>query len=437
MGALTLKNITRSVEAYVLQMDTAVGRPAIAVVGAGSPGRSGRPSLAVLPFTNQGNDADDEYLADGMAEDIITELSRSGSLFVIARNSSFSYKHKPIDVRQIAQELGVRYVHEGTVRRSGGRIRISAQLIDAETRHHLWADRYECDFTDLFALQDCITKAIVATIQPVLSLAEQQRALRAPVYSLTAWETYQRGAWHRTKLDPAENIRARELFQRAIELDPTFARPQHALAQTYYDEAHLYFTRPFSEAARLAEPFAHKAVLLDPNEADAYVTLALVSAAQGDLPTEMARARRALEINPNCAAAYGILGQSLVFSGRYDEGCQALMSYLRRNPCDPRNWQQLQGLAIGRYLMGEYAAAVDLARRALAAQPNVRDIRRWLIAALGMLGRNEEAQAVMRQSAAVLAPIMFDEFARRQLPWVRDADQARLIDGLRRAGWQG
>ena len=281
-------------------------------------------------------------------------------------------------------------------------------------------------------MQDEIANAIAATIQPVLSLAEQRRAMRRPPDSLSAWETYQRGVWHRARGDAGENALARDLFQRAAELDPTFARPFQGIAQSYFDDAHLFLTRPFPDAARLAEPFARKAVLLDPNDAEAYVALALVSAAESDLATELARAERALSVNPNCAAAYGILGQCLVFSGKHDEGCRAIMMYLRRNPCDPRVGPALHGLAVGRYLMGEYAASADLAMRALAVQPGLRDIRRWLIAALGQVGRKDEAQNVMRQAAAVLAPVPFDEYARRRLPWVREEDQASLIEGCAR-----
>ena len=454
MGALELKNISRRIDAYAVRFDPVAVVPVRGAIvsPAVTTAKADRPSIAVLPFANTGGDPEDEYFSEGMAEDIITELSRSRLLFVIARNSSFAFKKnsssifkknpsftfkdEPFDRRQVADELGVRYLHVGSVRRAGERIRVGAQLIDAETGNQLWGERYDRGIADLFAVQDEIANAIAATIQPVLSLAEQRRAMRRPPDSLSAWETYQRGVWHRAKGDGGENALARNLFQRAAELDPTFARPLQGIAQSYFDDAHLFLTRPFADAARLAEPFARKAVLLDPNDAEAYVALALVSAAEGDLATELTRVERALSVNPNCAAAYGILGQCLVFSGRYDEGCRAIMMYLRRNPCDPRVGPALHGLAVGRYLMGEYAAAADLAMRAVAVQPGLRDIRRWLIAALGQLGRKDEAQNVMRQSAAVLAPVTFDEYARRRLPWVREEDQACLIDGLRKAGWQ-
>jgi adenylate cyclase len=437
MGALTLKNISRPVEAYALRLGLDPDAFRRSPIAATVIRQWEKPSLAVLPFTNMSDEADEEYFSDGIAEDIITELSRSRSLFVVARNSSFNYKGMPFDVRQIAQELGVRYIHEGSVRRSGGRIRVNAQLIDAETGNHLWAERYDRDLADLFAVQDEITNAIAGTIQPVISMAEQRRAVRKPPHSLSAWEAYQRGTWHRDKLDPEENIRARELFRRAIEFDPTFALPHHGLAQTYFDDAHLYLIRTFADAATVAQPLANKAVMLDPNDANGYVALALVSAAQGDLQTEMARVERALELSPNNAAAHGMAGQCLVFSGRYDEGCHALMTFLRRNPCDPRRGPMLYGLAVGRYLMKEYIAAAELAMRALAAQPNLRDMRRWLIAALGKLGRLDDAKSMMRQTTAMLAPVAFEEFLRRQQPWLRDVDHAHLMDGLRAAGWQG
>jgi adenylate cyclase len=437
-GPLSLKNIARPIDAHVVRLDTSGDvphRPLTPAVAAAS--QWDVPSLAVMPFVNLGGEPDEEYFSDGMAEDIITELSRSRALFVIARNSSFAYKGRPFDIRQIALELGVRYIHEGSIRRNGSRVRVNVKLIDAETTNHLWAERYDRDVADLFAVQDEISNAIVATIRPVLSLAEQRRAVLKSPESLSAWEAYQRGMWHCAKIDARENIVGRDFFRLATDLDPTFARPHHAIARTFLDEAFLYMTRSFPDAASLAEPLANKAVLLDPNDADAYVMLALVSAARGDLATELARAARALAIDPHCVAALSILGQCLVCSGSYDEGCRAIMTYLRHDQFDPRRGYAFQGLAIGRYLMGEYAAAVELATAALAAQPNMRAVRRWLIAGLGKLGRRNEAESAMRQAAELVAPLSFDDFAPRQMPWVRDQDHAHMMEGLREAGWQG
>jgi adenylate cyclase len=226
LGALKLKNIGRPVDAFVLKLDAAgtmlqaVETSLLHNTGEALP-LPNKPSIAVLAFTNMSGDSEQEYFSDGVAEDIITELSRSRSLFVIARNSSFTYKGRAVDVKQVARELGVRYVVEGSVRRSGDRIRVTAQLIDAETGNHIWAERYDRDVNEVFAVQDEITIAVTAGINPVVADAEQRRAMRKKPESLTAWEADQRGLWHVGKFD--ENEHAKEFFQRAIELDAAFS----------------------------------------------------------------------------------------------------------------------------------------------------------------------------------------------------------------------
>jgi adenylate cyclase len=357
LGPLSLKNIVRPVEAFVLRLDGRHSEPDLPAgsVGIAAVSRPDKLSLAVLPFANMSADPDQEYFSDGIAEDIITELSRSRSLLVIARNSSFSYQGRSVDVRQIARDLGVRYVHEGSVRRSGERVRLTAQLIDAETGSHLWAERYDRTLADIFEVQDDIANSIVRAIQPEIALAEQQRAMRKPPGSVDTWEVYQHGLWHRARIDSTENQVARGFFERAIELDATFAPPYHALAQTYFDDALLYFTRTFAEAANLAEGPAHRALALGPNDADAYAVAALVSAARGDLATELARAEQALSLDPNCAVAYRIKGACLISSPTTRiEGCETLLRSLRLNPHDLRNSWIWNNLAVGRYLLKDY-----------------------------------------------------------------------------------
>jgi adenylate cyclase len=228
LGALNLKNIAEPVEAFVLRSGStpilqSVERRVLHGTGEALP-LPDKPSIAVLAFTNMSGDPEQEYFSDGIADDIITELSRSRSLFVIARNSSFSYRGRAIDIKQIARELGVRYVLEGSVRRSGARLRVIAQLIDAQTGNHIWADRYDRGLEDLFAVQDEITAAVVTAIGPAVADAELRRALRKPPETLGAWEAYQRGLWHVARTTIADAERAKELFQRSIDLDSVFAR---------------------------------------------------------------------------------------------------------------------------------------------------------------------------------------------------------------------
>ena len=212
-------------------------------------------------------DLEQEYFSDGIADDIITELSRSRWLFVIARNSSFTYKGDAIDVKQIGRELGVRYVLEGSVRRGGERVRVNAQLIDAETGNHIWADRYDRDLIDVFAVQDEITLAVIRAIGPAVSDAEQRRALRKLPANLSAWESYQRGMWYLSRSRPEDVPRAREFLNRALELDPTLAAAHTALAMVFTREGAMHASRPLLEAMHLARDELQKALELDPNDA--------------------------------------------------------------------------------------------------------------------------------------------------------------------------
>jgi adenylate cyclase len=318
LGSLNLKNIARPVEAFVMRVDRAATPPKSAgpLARADVLSPPDKASIAVLAFTNMSRDLDQEYFSDGIADDIITELSRSRSLFVIARNSSFTYKGRAVDVKQVARELGVRYVVEGSVRRSGSCIRVTAQLIDAETGNNMWAERYDRALEHVFAVQDEITFAVVTAIEPAISGFEQLRAVRKPPESLSAWEAYQRGLWHHAKFDLIENENARTFLKRAIDTDPSFSPPYWCLAYTYVDEAALYFSRPLDEALALAEPLTQKSLALDASDAGAHATLARLSAARGDIEAALGWAEQALKLDPNYAMAYRIKGQCLGNAGR-------------------------------------------------------------------------------------------------------------------------
>ena len=240
---------------YIFAAQVSVGgEPAVPHPTAPSPPLTDKPSIAVLAFANMSSEPDQEFFSDGIASDIITELSRIRWLLVIARNSSFWYKNRKVDVKEIARDLGVRYVLEGSVRRSGNRVRVTAELIEAETGSHIWAERYDRDVTEVFAVQDEITTAVALAIEPVIANAEQQRAIRRPPGQFSAWEAYQRGLWHQARFDVGENLVAREYFQRATALDPTFSPAYQGLVQTYVDECRLFSTHGVEETARVANP---------------------------------------------------------------------------------------------------------------------------------------------------------------------------------------
>ena len=282
----------------------------------------GRPSVAVLPFANMSGDPSHDYLADGVAENLTTELARSRSLLVIARTSSFTYGGRSVGVQQVARELDVQYVVEGSVQRSSDRIRITAQLVDAQTNHHIWAERFDRHLTDLFTIQDEITQAIVAAIDPAISHVERRRALQKPPGTLTAWEAWQRALWHWSK---GSDLSTRLMFlQRTLELDPEFA-PAHAmLVWLYLSEATRGSGRALKEGVRLAEAEARTALDLDPHSSLAHAALAWVWDHQGNAEAALKEADTAINLNSNDPQGHLIKGHVLVMSGRIAEAQEIL-----------------------------------------------------------------------------------------------------------------
>jgi len=295
-----------------------------------------KPSVAVLPFANMSSDPEQEYFADGIAEDVITALSRYPSLFVIARNSTFTYKGRVVEIRQVGHELGVRYVLEGSLRKSGNRIRVTAQLIEAETGNHVWAERYDRELADIFAVQDEISEAVTTAMAPAIGEAERRRAMRKPPNSLDAWAAFQRGLWHLEK-EGAENQNLAEVFcQRAVDLDPNFAGSYVGLAHAIVVRSVVYGLRDLPEALDVAERSVRRAIALDSTDADARACLAVALRMRGDASGSLTEAEKALMLNPNLASAHGVRGAVLVFTGRWQEGIEALEKSIRLDPRDPR-----------------------------------------------------------------------------------------------------
>jgi adenylate cyclase len=395
-----------------------------------------KPSVAVLPFTNMSGDPDQEFVSDGIVEDVITALSRYPSLFVIARNSCFTYKGRAINVKQAGRELGVRYVLEGSVRKAGNRIRVTAQLIEAEIGNHVWAERYDRDLADIFAVQDEITEALTTAMAPAIADAELRRAMRKPPESLDVWAAYQRGLWHLSKANPDDDAIAQRLFQRAIDLDPTFAGSYSALALVQLQAAAVYQTLDLLEAQSSAEALARRAVSLDGADAEARSCLGWALQARGELEGALAEIERALAISPNLALAHGQRGATLIFLGRPKEGLASLETCIRLDPRDPFLAVRLLHVTCGLYFSREYEAATEAAKRLIRSYPDFPMIYRWPAAALGQLGRTAEAKEAL-EKAISLAPAAFDMYVRKRVPWFRPEDHAHLVDGLRKAGWAG
>jgi adenylate cyclase len=394
-----------------------------------------KPSVAVLPFANMSSDPEQEFLADGIAEDITTALSHCPALFVIARNSCFTYKGCAVEVRQVGRELGVRYVLEGSLRKAGNRIRVTAQLVEAEAGNHVWAERYDRDLTHIFAVQDEIAEAVTIAIAPVIAEAEQRRAMRKPPGSLDAWAAYQRGLWHISKFTAPDNTLAEKFFQQAINLDPNFAGGHTGLAMAYYWAAHAFQTRRYAEVQSSWEALARRAVALDSGDAEARWLLAVTLTTSGDYDGGLAEAKRALAISPNLASAHGVLGATLVFSGRPTEGLASLQTCIRLDPRHPAVGAYMHILAVGYYLCRDYEEAIEAAKRKIRSYPDDANTYRWLAAALGQLGHTEEAKDALEKAIAV-SPAGFDMYVRNPPAFIRPEDHAHMVEGLRKAGWQ-
>jgi adenylate cyclase len=432
IGEQELKNIARPVRVF-----------RVAAKGVAQPGGQpaalplpDKPSVAVLPFTNMSGDPEQELFADGIAEDVITALSRFPSLFVIARNSSFTYKGRAVDVKQVGRELGVRYVLEGSLRKAGNRIRVTAQLVEAETGKHIWAERYDRGLADIFALQDEITEATTIAVAPAVAEAELQRAMRKPPQNLDAWAAYQRGLWHQARLTPEDTRLAQQFFQQAIDLDPSFSGGYGGLAIARVMAAASFATDDFGEATSSAETLARRAVALDPANAEAASCLSWALVFRGDLAGALNEAERALALAPNLAWAHATKGAVLSFLGRPREGLAAIETALRLDPRNPWRGGQLLNIAFANYSCRDYEAAIEAARRATSSYPDWPIPYRWLAAALGQLGRTAEAKAALEKAIAI-APASFHRHVRNGLPFFRPEDHAHLLDGLSKAGWQG
>jgi adenylate cyclase len=397
------------------------------------PGFGSAPAIAVLPFENLSGDPEQEYFADGIAEDLITRLSAAGWGFpVIARNSSFVYKGQAVDVKQVSRELGVRYVVEGSVRKVGNRVRISAQLIDAATGAHVWAETYDRELRDIFAVQDEITQAIVGSINPALREAELARVARKEPRNLDAYDLATRGWWHWFKLAQEENAKARLLFERAIELDPQSSSAFVGLAYTHYGDVAFQWTDTPAESVSEMMRAARRSVELDANDARAQLALSLAYR-RARQPDEMiAAAERAVELDPSFALAHAFLGSFLASHGRLEEGLASAEKAIRLSPRDPQLWFYFTQLAVVHFRARRYEDVVEWTRRSIRGNPRFSYNRAILAAAYAHLGRLDEARAEVEELLRV-QPGFSLAFARERSvsdPEYRD----HYLDGLRKAG---
>jgi adenylate cyclase len=392
------------------------------------------PSIAVLPFHNIGDDSEQEYFVDGLVEDIITALSRFKSLFVIARNSSFTYKGRAVDVRQVGRDLGVRYVLGGSVRKDSNRLRITAQLIDAVSGAHVWAERYDRNLSDVFAVQDEMTARVAGLIEPALAEAERQRVLRKPPDRLDAWEAYQRGLWHFYKYGPKENQTALAFFRQAIALDPNFAPGHYGYALALQWDVWHYSHRPFEEVQGVPRKEALLAVSLDDKDAMAHAVLAHMLMWGSEWEAAIAEARTALALNPNNAFVISMLGCVLGFGGYRDEALDRIRQAMRASPQDPLTWLWTLWTASIQLGGRKFDAALEALHQVVRLRPGLALAYELMASCQAHLGRLDEARAALER-----IPAQFSEQFRRhqqRLPWVRPEDYAVREEGLRLAGYR-
>jgi adenylate cyclase len=388
-------------------------------------------AIAVLPFDNLSNDPEQEYFADGIAEDLLTALSKFQRLMVIARNSSFIYKGRAHDVRQVGRELGVRYVLEGSVRKTGRRVRVSCQLIDASSGNHIWAERYDRELVDIFDLQDEITLTIAAAIVPELSKAEQDRVRRKPLDSLDCWDLYQRGLWHLWRYTNEAHAEAKRLFEAAIELDPDFAPAHSHLALCIFAGIFNNLGEP-PEALPEARSAALRAIAIDEKEAIAHFVLGRCSTQMGDHDAAIAALETAIRINPSLAQAHYGLGNALTFGGQPEAALPELELATRLSPHDPSMWAIQVVHAAALLLLNRMDEAEKMARAATRHPSATFWVYVALASALGHLGRTEEA----REALAKLLELNPDYSATFAEDMYRGGEKrnSAIIEGLYKAG---
>jgi len=430
-GEKDLKNIVEPVRAWLW---SPTNSPGDAPASEQPLAETDKPSVAVLPFDNMSGDKEQEFFADGMTEDIITALSKHRWLRVIARNSTFKFKGKAVDIRQIAAELGANYVVEGSVRRSGQRLRITAQLIDAATGDHLWAERYDRSLEDIFDLQDEITDTIVGRIEPELGAAERHRVDRKPRTNLQAWDCFHLGMSHFYKFTVEGNLESRRLLKRSFELDPDFGDAYAwwaysvVLGMVYWD------TDPDETLLEEALAAANKALSIDGKNAIFFTIVARVALARRDYTGSLAGNKEAVRLNPTLAVAYCAMGDALAYEGQVDESIDQFEKAIALSPNDPQVWAFLTYGALALIFKEDFETALEWTERA-SVIPNRQY---WTLAhmavALAHIDRLKDAEQTVAKLIAE-KPEFTCTFAEKKLFFIRRPEQLALyLDGLRKAG---
>jgi adenylate cyclase len=436
IGEQTVDNIAKPVRVYQIHLDADAASASVDMDQEQPPAADkplalpDKPSIAVLPFLNMSSDAEQGYFSDGMTEDIITDLSKLSGLFVISRNSVFTYKDKTFKVEDVSRELGVRYVLEGSVRKAGQRMRITAQLIDATTGGHLWAERYDRELTDIFALQDEVTQQIVSALKVQLTQGEQERLGHAQTNNVEAYEYFLRGLEYHTHRAQETNVKARQMFEQAIALDPNFAAAYAWLARAH---AVAFFSQWTKEPAALdqALELAQQAIALDASLPTAHETLGYVYLGKRQFAEALAESEQAVQLAPNDADAIATLGEMMLCVGRPEEAIPLIEQAMRLNPHYPASY--LSSLGLSYRVTGRLEEAIPILKRVLTRNPDHIVAHSTLTNIYIELGREDEARA---EAAEILRinPNFTTEGARQAWPVQDQKEVERALAALRKAG---
>jgi TolB-like protein/Flp pilus assembly protein TadD len=394
-----------------------------------------RPTFAVLPFKNLSDDPAHEYFADGLSEDLIAALGSWCRFPVICRHSSFIYKGRSIDAIKAGQELGARYILEGSVRKSGNHVRISVSLTDATTGVQLWADRYDREIDDVFAVQDEITARIAAAVEPELHRHEQRHAAAGAKINPAAYDLVQRGNWHHNRFTAADAEEAQRLFAAAIEADPNYARAYSSMASTKFWTAQMGWADDPNSAMQAALEFSRKAVALDDKDARGHFHLAQALLWLRRHDDAIAEARQAIALNPSLVQAHAVLGYALDCVGEFEEALEVVTDSLRLRPYDQTIVRCIPAISIAHYQLGDYDAAHEVAQRVVGMNRNYWMGHQMLAASLGQLGREQEAAAVLAEIRQREPDVSRAAYSSR-FPFRDPVHVKRIEDGLIKAGWR-
>ncbi len=388
-----------------------------------------KPSIAVLPFANLSGDPEQEYFSDGITNDIITDLSKFRELFIIASNTVFTYKNKPVKIQDVGRELGVRYVLEGSVQKAMDKVRINAQLIDTGTGHHLWAERYDRNLKDLFSVQDEIVQTIVTTLSVKIDESERTRAMQKETDNLKAYDYLMRGRQHYYRYTRSSNMKARQMFQKAIELDPQYASAYVALAETRIADAAYGWTEFSNQELQQAHDLAQKALSINESNSAGHRVLGELHRRKMQDDLANIEYQRAIELNPNDARSRRSLAGYMLYSGQTDEAIELFESALRFDPnSTPGSFMNL-GLAY--YLKGRYQDAISTLKRGVSQNPEFAGHYVGLAAAYGQAGRSDDAKFAAEKVLKLHPFFKLDSYG----SVFRDsADRDKIIEGLRKAG---